>query len=157
MRRIFSPVFLEAFVLTFLAEWGDRSQVKSNRVLSTLPRHITASPNCLHMKFFASTVLQQSIREMVMGSGRVLATCIKSYVTHKRKGQRVIILWDETIVTRTRLRYSCLTRVLPCADCHNRACGINGRGGCYYGGHLWAFLVYRSGGAGRQTPGHSCG
>ena len=27
LRRLFSPVFLEAFVLTFLAEWGDRSQV----------------------------------------------------------------------------------------------------------------------------------
>lgn len=28
-RRLFSPVFLEAFVLTFLAEWGDRSQARS--------------------------------------------------------------------------------------------------------------------------------
>ncbi|KAK9904697.1 hypothetical protein WJX75_000756 [Coccomyxa subellipsoidea] len=27
LRRLFSPVFLEAFVLTFLAEWGDRSQI----------------------------------------------------------------------------------------------------------------------------------
>lgn len=27
LRRVFSPVFLEAFVLTFLAEWGDRSQI----------------------------------------------------------------------------------------------------------------------------------
>ncbi len=28
LRRLFSPVFLEAFVLTFLAEWGDRSQAR---------------------------------------------------------------------------------------------------------------------------------
>jgi putative Ca2+/H+ antiporter (TMEM165/GDT1 family) len=28
LRRIFSPILLEAFVLTFLAEWGDRSQVE---------------------------------------------------------------------------------------------------------------------------------
>lgn len=28
-RRLFSPVFLEAFVLTFLAEWGDRSQART--------------------------------------------------------------------------------------------------------------------------------
>lgn len=27
LRRIFSPVLLEAFTLTFLAEWGDRSQI----------------------------------------------------------------------------------------------------------------------------------
>ena len=27
LKRLFPPVFLEAFVLTFLAEWGDRSQV----------------------------------------------------------------------------------------------------------------------------------
>ncbi|KAK9838145.1 hypothetical protein WJX81_003790 [Elliptochloris bilobata] len=26
-RRLLSPVFLEAFILTFLAEWGDRSQI----------------------------------------------------------------------------------------------------------------------------------
>ena len=26
-RRICTPIFLEAFVLTFLAEWGDRSQI----------------------------------------------------------------------------------------------------------------------------------
>lgn len=28
-RRLLSPVFLEAFVLTFLAEWGDRSQART--------------------------------------------------------------------------------------------------------------------------------
>jgi len=27
LSRIFTPIFLEAFVLTFLAEWGDRSQI----------------------------------------------------------------------------------------------------------------------------------
>ena len=27
VKALFPPVFLEAFVLTFLAEWGDRSQV----------------------------------------------------------------------------------------------------------------------------------
>ena len=27
MSRICTPIFLEAFVLTFLAEWGDRSQI----------------------------------------------------------------------------------------------------------------------------------
>ena len=27
LRRLFSPIFLEAFTLTFLAEWGDRSQI----------------------------------------------------------------------------------------------------------------------------------
>lgn len=27
LRRVFSPIFLEAFTLTFLAEWGDRSQI----------------------------------------------------------------------------------------------------------------------------------
>lgn len=26
-RSLFSPVFMQAFVLTFLAEWGDRSQM----------------------------------------------------------------------------------------------------------------------------------
>lgn len=35
LRRLFSPVFLEAFVLTFLAEWGDRSQV-----ILPSPKHI---------------------------------------------------------------------------------------------------------------------
>jgi putative Ca2+/H+ antiporter (TMEM165/GDT1 family) len=29
LRRYFSPVFVEALVLNFLAEWGDRSQVRS--------------------------------------------------------------------------------------------------------------------------------
>jgi len=28
LKTLFPPVFLEAFVLTFLAEWGDRSQVR---------------------------------------------------------------------------------------------------------------------------------
>ena len=27
LNHLFSPVFLEAFVLTFCAEWGDRSQI----------------------------------------------------------------------------------------------------------------------------------
>ena len=27
LRRVFSPILLEAFTLTFLAEWGDRSQI----------------------------------------------------------------------------------------------------------------------------------
>ena len=27
LKRYLSPVFLEAFIITFLAEWGDRSQV----------------------------------------------------------------------------------------------------------------------------------
>ena len=27
LRRVLPPILLEAFVLTFLAEWGDRSQV----------------------------------------------------------------------------------------------------------------------------------
>ena len=27
LSRICTPIFLEAFVLTFLAEWGDRSQI----------------------------------------------------------------------------------------------------------------------------------
>ena len=27
LRRFVSPIFLEAFILTFLAEWGDRSQI----------------------------------------------------------------------------------------------------------------------------------
>lgn len=27
LSQLFSPVFLEAFVLTFCAEWGDRSQI----------------------------------------------------------------------------------------------------------------------------------
>ena len=27
LRFFFSPIFLEAFILTFLAEWGDRSQI----------------------------------------------------------------------------------------------------------------------------------
>lgn len=26
-RNIFTPIFVEAFVLTFFAEWGDRSQI----------------------------------------------------------------------------------------------------------------------------------
>lgn len=26
-QKLFSPVLMEAFVLTFLAEWGDRSQI----------------------------------------------------------------------------------------------------------------------------------
>ena len=27
LKKLLPPIFLEAFVLTFLAEWGDRSQV----------------------------------------------------------------------------------------------------------------------------------
>ena len=27
LSQLFSPVFLEAFILTFCAEWGDRSQI----------------------------------------------------------------------------------------------------------------------------------
>ncbi len=27
LRRLLSPVFVEAFIMTFLAEWGDRSQI----------------------------------------------------------------------------------------------------------------------------------
>lgn len=27
LRRICTPIFLEAFLLTFIAEWGDRSQI----------------------------------------------------------------------------------------------------------------------------------
>ena len=27
LSRICTPIFLEAFILTFLAEWGDRSQI----------------------------------------------------------------------------------------------------------------------------------
>lgn len=27
LRSVLSPIFVEAFVMTFLAEWGDRSQI----------------------------------------------------------------------------------------------------------------------------------
>ena len=38
LSQLFSPVFLEAFVLTFCAEWGDRSQIAT---IGELLRHVT--------------------------------------------------------------------------------------------------------------------
>lgn len=38
-QKLFSPVLVEAFVLTFLAEWGDRSQIA------------TIGANCHHSPF----------------------------------------------------------------------------------------------------------
>jgi putative Ca2+/H+ antiporter (TMEM165/GDT1 family) len=29
MQLVFSPVFVQTFVLTFLGEWGDRSQIST--------------------------------------------------------------------------------------------------------------------------------
>ena len=43
LKRLLPPVLLEAFVLTFLAEWGDRSQVK---VASDAQAHSWASHHC---------------------------------------------------------------------------------------------------------------
>ena len=34
LSQLFSPVFLEAFILTFCAEWGDRSQIATIGELS---------------------------------------------------------------------------------------------------------------------------
>ena len=36
-NAIFSPVFIESFVLTFLAEWGDRSQIATITVRQRIP------------------------------------------------------------------------------------------------------------------------
>lgn len=36
-KWLFSPVLIEAFVLTFLAEWGDRSQIATIGKLHALP------------------------------------------------------------------------------------------------------------------------
>ena len=41
-QNIFSPVFVEAFVLTFLAEWGDRSQI------ATIGAHAAAPARCTY-------------------------------------------------------------------------------------------------------------
>lgn len=35
LQRIFSPVLLESFILTFLAEWGDRSQITTIALAAT--------------------------------------------------------------------------------------------------------------------------
>lgn len=41
LGRICTPVFLEAFVLTFLAEWGDRSQIAT---ISLAAQHDPCAP-----------------------------------------------------------------------------------------------------------------
>ncbi len=46
LRRYFSPVFVEALVLNFLAEWGDRSQV-------SLFVSAVAEPERLHIENWA--------------------------------------------------------------------------------------------------------
>jgi len=35
LARFFSPIFLQAFTLTFFAEWGDRSQIATIVLAST--------------------------------------------------------------------------------------------------------------------------
>jgi putative Ca2+/H+ antiporter (TMEM165/GDT1 family) len=42
LRRFVSPVLLEAFTLTFLAEWGDRSQIATIGAPSRLYLHVLA-------------------------------------------------------------------------------------------------------------------
>lgn len=41
LSQLFSPVFLEAFVLTFCAEWGDRSQIATIGGASCCSRLLT--------------------------------------------------------------------------------------------------------------------
>lgn len=53
---VFGPVFVQAFVLTFLGEWGDRSQI------ATIA--LGASHVSVNMRFFASTSFDRHVPRM---------------------------------------------------------------------------------------------
>ena len=47
LSRICTPIFLEAFILTFLAEWGDRSQIATIALAAHLDPY-GAGPSSIH-------------------------------------------------------------------------------------------------------------
>ncbi|CAA6668162.1 unnamed protein product [Spirodela intermedia] len=54
LRRFFSrfctPIFLESFILTFLAEWGDRSQIATIALVCSHGRHHTMLNSIINMR-----------------------------------------------------------------------------------------------------------
>ncbi len=65
LSQLFSPVFLEAFVLTFCAEWGDRSQIATIggpsccvRCFHNLKLHDSLSTQCIEL----SSKISQALR-----------------------------------------------------------------------------------------------
>mmetsp|Transcript_40588 Transcript_40588/g.79636 ORF Transcript_40588/g.79636 Transcript_40588/m.79636 type:complete len:331 (+) Transcript_40588:18-1010(+) len=72
MRTFFSPVFIQCFTMTFLAEWGDRSQIATIALAAHKdPIGVTAGgiighSMCTGLAVLGGAVLEQSISERVV-------------------------------------------------------------------------------------------
>ena len=72
-ERLASPIFLQAFTLTFLAEWGDRSQMATIALAAAQVRPIRASYNLLTF-----SLLLQNVYGVTVGAiaGHAICTVI---------------------------------------------------------------------------------
>jgi hypothetical protein len=172
LRRLFSPVFLEAFVLTFLAEWGDRSQVglpmhpfctQPTPDFSTAAANVVMLRSSAHSEHFWCTchscctpppffLPYAAVTVLIHLSNLLLSSFL--WASQQQNSCNNAPNHALNLATAMSIQHqcSCLQENCPtnisfcCADCHYRTGCVVGRCGCDAGGC-----------AGWPPPGQLCG
>lgn len=75
----FSPIFAHAFVLTFLGEWGDRSQIAT---IALAAAHVSATQSAYHDEAPVKRLLLMLFFRLAMSLGSPSEHCPRQYRDH---------------------------------------------------------------------------
>ncbi|CAL9103432.1 unnamed protein product [Musa acuminata var. zebrina] len=123
LRRFFSrfctPIFLESFILTFLAEWGDRSQIATIAVTCRVVDHAAGnSQECNwrccgsnsgthHMHIISSGRREHAgVKDLTENSGYYCRPPVFRAMRERRMGKLVVLPFSASCVSRSSVAVS---------------------------------------------------